>query len=1413
MFKYLFVIIFLLMSVNALKTQDEIILTSEGFSYSTKITNIGTEKFSISFVNPEQKFPILSEVQIINKFGDKIAYNEENIQLKFSGIRRGYPIFNVEMTINESILNANLRFKIIYNNKINTENYNSNTFNRNFFADIVNFDHLNYINPIENEISKNQLILQSDDWFDFNVDYVKLTTKNEGVFIALLKDILQIMPAWKDKESNYINMLHLGEQYPFYLVDFDGKINDADTIYFLGQFPKGDTTYYDFYMPESAFFLFYDVNNLGRRLELSKQDNFSEEIKSVYMDKHIQKFQTFFEGTTKVGALSYNIESEWNSGFYWDRILILNNKLTSVKYNQKVPIYPSDNREDSISIFYDYTPERDVSEKTSNIIKHSYNLYANGQKIDTIGFQGRYKPYKYYSFKGALSQGLNNLGLELFNIDKDVNGNLTLESVVQFRSFDILGKQKPFAENDNLSFSIEGADNYKITTSKFKSPPVFINQSNSKIYFPKSNKSEFIAGGCENGYNPYLHSVINDIEYFYNGFALIISYRDLTLDSIITQVFKNDSYSMIELLEKIKNFPFVISSNLQTSLSEDFITKLSKIANIDGKLISPNMCWTVIKNYQDSKIVINDKRSSEVSVQNAAEGNSYSSDLITGINGIAKIFGTGINSIERAKILEVSKNNIKYENQQADILIITNPKFLNAAEKLANLRRQTLNMSAKVISTEDIYNQFNDGRLSPKAIKEFLKYSYSKWRKPSVQYAILIGSANFDSRNLLPNSLDKNNLPIYGYPSSDYWYGELDENLTKAEAEIIVGRIPAHTIDDAENYYEKAFSFYNSPVMPWHKNFLFISGGDENEGDQMRHFKEMLEFNIEYLTQDSLICDTTFIFKELGRAPISYSNQIIDEINSGAIWTTYLGHGAPTTFEIDGWNAKYLSNKNKYGVLTTVSCNTGGFQFPTVVARNEEYVLEKNKGHIAAIGSTFGSEVGETTTALQYIFEALKEKKMRRLGDMLYYAKHKILYFPRTYPLFSLLGDPLVELPISKQIDFHIENKYISFANENGNGSFIETDSLIQFKGQFYNMGYNADSVKLIVIREYQNQRDTLVYNYFNKTFSYDFEGSFKINFKPGVHTLKFIIDPYYKLIEEDKENNLVAINFEVFKNKVLPIEPLANWNIRLNNPQIRIVNPLVKAHHNEFKYEFLFIDKTTNSIIAESKSHKLAIEENYVEWIPEIQLKHNKSYLIRVKSIETVTNTESDWFELPVRADYNYKDNEVSINLEKQEIEENCQTNNLVYNESEGLTLKNVDFPFKIDSFQDTNLHSYSFRHLYMNIANHIYVADKYPSGIYIVKIPIEKKEFEPKLYHFDTWDNDGVFLKDTAWYHNNPAEQLVRFLRDSVSSDEYLFFATGSGAFRLPCIIKYLPTNKFANNIGHLDTLKKELSTNNIS
>ena len=157
--------------------------------------------------------------------------------------------------------------------------------------------------------------------------------------------------------------------------------------------------------------------------------------------------------------------------------------------------------------------------------------------------------------------------------------------------------------------------------------------------------------------------------------------------------------------------------------------------------------------------------------------------------------------------------------QDIDYLIITPNFLLNQAERLADFHRNNSGLIVRVVSLENIYQEFASGKQDVAAIRNFIKYVY--WNASDVskrvKYVNLFGDASYDFKNRLFNNTNivpvfhgfnpfaseannTSNFSLYSSFMSDDFFGLMDDGEGQMLGsfdgiDIAVGRMLVSSLD------------------------------------------------------------------------------------------------------------------------------------------------------------------------------------------------------------------------------------------------------------------------------------------------------------------------------------------------------------------------------------------------------------------------------------------------------------------------------------------------------------------------------------------------------------------------------------------------------------------------------------------
>src|SRR6185312_9305499 len=198
---------------------------------------------------------------------------------------------------------------------------------------------------------------------------------------------------------------------------------------------------------------------------------------------------------------------------------------------------------------------------------------------------------------------------------------------------------------------------------------------------------------------------------------------------------------------------------------------------------------------------------------------------------------------------------------------------------------QTQGLSSRIVSVQDIYDEFNFGEPSPYAIKAFLKTARAAWtNKP--RYLVLGGDASVDPRNYLgfgffdfvpTRIVSTSELKT----ASDDWFSDFNNT---GVATIATGRMAARTPSDAQLMVSKTVAYSTGAAGSWNGQALLVADTDDPDIS----FTQAAQ-SVQGLLPSSL--NATDVFAGTLGTSTAHQN-IVSGINSGQLLVNYNGHGS-----------------------------------------------------------------------------------------------------------------------------------------------------------------------------------------------------------------------------------------------------------------------------------------------------------------------------------------------------------------------------------------------------------------------------------------------------------------------------------------------------------------------------------------
>jgi hypothetical protein len=326
------------------------------------------------------------------------------------------------------------------------------------------------------------------------------------------------------------------------------------------------------------------------------------------------------------------------------------------------------------------------------------------------------------------------------------------------------------------------------------------------------------------------------------------------------------------------------------------------------------------------------------------EGKAQNYSVTVSINGPNRaLLAVSDAQIKRPAALALNQiSTLRNPVQGADLVILTERKFFASLAPLVSLR-QSQGMSVSLVDINDVYDEFNYGEKSVQAVKEFLAYTQSSWKKKP-RFVLLGGDACYDAKNylgfgdfdLVPTRLTDMTLME---TASDDWLVDFNND---GVAEVAIGRLPFRTTSEAAAMVAKLTAYEHS--APSAEILLSADTNDgysfETDSDQLRRWlPNSLRVNAVYRGQ----MDTE-----------KAKDILLDAINRGQKLINYVGHGS-----VDLWQGNLLTdadglkmtNREGLSVFVLMTCLNGYYDDPAVDSLAES-LLKAAGGAVAAWASS-----------------------------------------------------------------------------------------------------------------------------------------------------------------------------------------------------------------------------------------------------------------------------------------------------------------------------------------------------------------------------------------------------------------------------------------------------------------------------
>ncbi|MCS7176860.1 MAG: C25 family cysteine peptidase [Candidatus Kapabacteria bacterium] len=1052
--------------------------------------------------------------------------------------------------------------------------------------------------------------------FRFERPIVKLTTLSDGIAVVPLRRVLEVMPEWRGTSTSRLELLWRGMATPCLLLDRDGSLDDSDTLLFFGRRPAGDTTWLDAYTAEEPFFLVLRDSGSGLRFLPLQADGSPLAEADILPTRFWRESDRVYVSGANVGFFRNWTETAPGEGWYWSTMR------AGGKWRDSLQLVATD----SISVrLIGYA----LNSLSTCAPEHRLMVFLNGDTVGAVqrsgwgGMDGQWKlpPSRW-------SAGWNVVAVSSLPADTVAVCSVAEQGI---DAWELILRPGPVAYGGQWHGRVTTSDSAaRLVLHGFRTRRAMaIDTLRWRAALLEGTPERVVRVAARSGRQPLTELFIGDslvVRREERG-TLLLWWQPPQYEQQLRWI-QGDAASLQRLLVQLPSGTFVVGA--VTESLPTAVTELLRTWGLQqGEQTRGGQAWVWVLRRGDT-LPLYERAAAEGEWANLfwsfPQGSGqYRVEISLSRRDTAVLWVADERRWQPIGVERLQPPSLLAAEPQADAIIIAPPQLLAAARQWAQMRQQTHGIRSRIVTTVEISSAFGFGRLTPHAIKAFLRYAYERWRSPAPQFVLLFGSASWDARNLLGHR-KPNLVPAYGVPPSDYWYTLLqgDDYLP----ELFIGRIPAADSAEAAVVLGKLAAWEDAAAELWRKRALLIFGYG---------FNNTMETYYQWLT-DWLGMEPTVVQKETPEPSSSrYGPQIRQVLQEGVGLTIYFGHGAEANMEVQGWEPQRLTNVEHYSILMTLSCSMGNFAVPYVRAYNEQYVTVPG-GMVAAMGMAgIGWDIVEKTVQ-HHFFRALVEEGIRLLGVAYTAARLPLAGFVAqdvyraTVLQHTLLGDPLLRFPVDTVPEFFIASgPFIHRGDGRPLGEALRGDSL-WVRVAVGNLGIvPSRQWRLRLVHRSPQGWDSVWIGVSpvrrQTTVDIPLPSEWQ---SAGRHQLWVQLNPDSLVPERTWQNNEAVLEYVLREPLLVPLEPLPFWHVTAGRVRFRVLNPSGRAADSRYEAELW----SGGERIEAATEEQLLLRDECVDWQPAAVLQPGRRYLFRIRAVRRGDTLWTQWLEVPFWTD-----------------------------------------------------------------------------------------------------------------------------------------------------------------------------------
>lgn len=324
-------------------------------------------------------------------------------------------------------------------------------------------------------------------------------------------------------------------------------------------------------------------------------------------------------------------------------------------------------------------------------------------------------------------------------------------------------------------------------------------------------------------------------------------------------------------------------------------------------------------------------------------------------------------------------------SNRANYLLVSHRSLWPAAEALAAHRRAR-GLTVALVDIQDIYDEFSNGRLDPRAIRDFVAYAYGQWQTPAPSHLMLLGSSHYDFRMRTGLTTQPILVPTY-FACADPFTCEVaveNEFVTVSGndrlPDLALGRLPARNLAEATLMVNKTISYETAPPTgAWSSTLAFVADNfraADGTPDTAGNFEALSESSIGLVPARYTVKRVFYdpYPNDDNGEPFRYrtadatTDAIVSTVNGGAVFLNYIGHAGITTWAHEailrardtGRNdVTRFTNGPRLPIVLDMACASGNFADTELSGLEVMMLGWSNGGSVAGWAATgFGVATG-----------------------------------------------------------------------------------------------------------------------------------------------------------------------------------------------------------------------------------------------------------------------------------------------------------------------------------------------------------------------------------------------------------------------------------------------------------------------